>query len=123
MEFKFDDRSVAEVTANIKKFDEKMRAGLLLITKQVARKMEEWAKNNAKWTDRTGNARKGLTADANWDNYIELVVRMSHKVDYGVWLELAHERKYAILQPAIEKYKDEFIKEWEKIINGVNVGD
>lgn len=121
LEFTIDNRTVAEVTANIKKFDEKMRAGLLLITKQVAKNMQEWAKNNAKWTDQTGNARKGLTASAEWENYIELVVKMSHKVDYGIWLELAHEKKYSILQPAIEKYKNEFISEWEKIINGVNV--
>lgn len=121
MEFNIDDRSIAEVTEHIKKFDEKMRAGLLLITKQVAKNMERWAKNNAKWTDRTTNARKGLNADAKWENYIELVVRMSHKVDYGTWLELAHEKKYAILQPAIEKYKEEFIREWENIINSVDV--
>lgn len=121
MEFKIDDRSIAELNVNIKKFDEKMRAGLLLITKQVAVKMQDWARTNAKWTDQTGNARKGLKASAEWENYIELVVKMSHSVDYGTWLELAHERKYSILEPAIDKYKDEFIREWEKIINSINV--
>lgn len=109
------------IKRNIKDFDEKMRSGLLIITKQVASQMEEWAKNNAKWKDQTGNARRGLTASADWENYIELVVKMSHKMDYGTMLELAHERKYAILRPAIEKYKDEFISEWEKIINGIDL--
>lgn len=105
-----------EVVANLRRFDEQMRAGLLLITQQVAARMEDWAKANAPWTDRTGNARRGLTASANWEDYIHLVVKMSHTVDYGAMLELAHNGNYAILGPAIDKYRDEFLREWENII-------
>lgn len=116
MDFEIESRSVDEVVSHINKFDERLRAGLLIITKQVAKLMENWAKDNAKWTDRTGNARKGLKASAKWEDYINLVVSMSHKVDYGPMLELAYAKKYAVLEPALQKYKNEFIRQWEEVI-------
>ena len=112
----FIDMDIGAVCAKINKFDERLKAGLLLITQQVAKRMEDWAKMNAPWTDRTGNARKGLKATGKWEDYINLVVRMSHTVDYGYMLELMHNKNYAVLAPAIDKYRDEFLSEWEQII-------
>lgn len=116
-----DPSSVNTMIGNINDYTKRVQAGLLVITKQVAVKMENWAKNNAPWTDRTTNARRGLFADADWENVTNLVVSMSHTVDYGPMLELAYERKYAILERAIEEHKDEFITQWEKIIKGTKV--
>lgn len=116
-----DPNSINTVIANIEDYTKKLQAGLLIITKQVAIKMENWAKTNAPWTDRTTNARRGLFADADWENVTKLVVSMSHTVDYGPMLELAYERKYAILERAIEQYKDEFIEQWSKIIKETKV--
>lgn len=121
MNLSIDSNSIVELQSSIHKFDEKMRAGLLLITIQVAGRMEDWAKENAKWINRTGNARKGLKATVDWEDYFNLVVTMSHKVDYGPWLELCYSGNYSILKPAIDRYKDEFIKEWENIITNIKV--
>lgn len=62
--------------------------------------MTAYAKKNAPWTDRTGNARAGLHTDLNvGQNYVELVV--AHSVPYGIWLEVRWSGKYAIIGPTI----------------------
>lgn len=119
MGIEVDKNSIGNVVMNLKKYDEKVKAGLLAITKVVAKNMESWAKQNAKWNDQTGDARRKLLATANFETYSKLVVNMSHRVPYGPMLELAHERKYAILEKAINQYKDEFVAEWIKIVTGV----
>ena len=64
---------------------------------------EAFARTNAPWTDRTGNARSGLHADVNIIEYgqaFELIV--AHSVHYGIWLEVRFSGKYAIIQPTID---------------------
>jgi len=58
-----------------------------------------YMKTTARWTDRTGAARVSLHALANHtpgSNTWEIV--LAHGVRYGFWLEVAHGRKYEILQ-------------------------
>ena len=70
---------------------------------------EVYMKNNASWTDRTGNARQGLYTEVN-----EIVngaeMRLSHGVWYGIFLELAHQSDYAIVLPAYEYFGAELMR-------------
>lgn len=64
---------------------------------------ESFARQNAPWTDQTGNARSGLFADVNvidQGKAFELIV--AHSVPYGIWLEVRFSGKYAIIQPTID---------------------
>lgn len=81
--------------------------GLLMLMQTAATKMERWAKENAPWTDRTGQARQRLTGQAYWEDKNIVVAAIAHQVDYGIWLELAHQRKYAILEKALEEHRGE----------------
>jgi len=74
-----------------------------------AKKAERYGKINAKWIDRTGHARQGLTGIARWEGMWKLMIYMFHTVDYGVWLELCNDGKYAILEEAIDHIEIEFI--------------
>lgn len=88
-------------------FTSREYGGLLMLMQTAATKMERWAKQNAIWTDRTGHARQRLTGQAYWEDANIVVAAIAHQVDYGIWLELAHQRKYAILEKAIEEHKGE----------------
>lgn len=76
--------------------------------------VETYAKENAGWTDRTALARNGLrgyTSDAPAEGYpleelAEEVVALylSHQMDYGIYLELANEGRYAIILPTLEAH-------------------
>lgn len=88
--------------------DDKISAGIMMYGKAAAAKFEAAAKENAPWTDRTGAARQRLKADFT-EVPIGWCLSISHGVNYGVYLELAHERKYAILMPTILKLCNSFV--------------
>ncbi len=74
-------------------------AGEVLYAKPEA---EAYAKKNAPWTDRSGNARAGLHADAksiNGGEAFELI--LAHSVYYGIFLETRFSGKYAIIMPTM----------------------
>lgn len=100
-----------EVLGNLKDLDRKLTSkeygGLQMLMQTAASKMEAWAKENAPWTDRTGAARQRLHGEAYWESPKIVVAAIMHQVDYGVYLELAHQRKYAILERTLEEHKDE----------------
>jgi hypothetical protein len=70
---------------------------------RTAPQAEAWMKSNARWTDRTGNARNGLTARSVVSTNSVKVV-LSHSVPYGIWLEVRWDGKYAIIEPAIQEW-------------------
>lgn len=67
-----------------------------------ALKMQTYAQNNAPWTDRSGSARQRLKGSVSKDSDT-YILQIAHGVDYGVWLELAHEKRFAILPETIMK--------------------
>jgi len=72
--------------------------------------MQNDARNNAPWTDRTGNARSGLfgTAEADFARHV-VTIYLSHGalINYGVYLELAHGGRYAIIMRTVESHLPE----------------
>lgn len=96
--FKLDaERLFNGLTATESKADTAIR----MFAETGAKKMENFAKENRRWTDRTGHARQRL------NGYVSKIqngyrIYIAHGVDYGIWLELAHEKRFAILPQTIE---------------------
>ena len=86
---------------NVSEIPDKSKAAILAILEQEAENLEQYMKQNRPWTDRTGNARAGLSAKAynSGSSYMEIV--LSHSVYYGVYLEYSMEKRYAIIYPTI----------------------
>lgn len=115
--------SVSGVTVNTSSFiaaahgyESRLKAALFLLADTSSKKMEAWAKQNARWTDRTSNARQTLKGEALWESDVILLCLVKHGVDYGIWLELAHEKRYAILEEAVAAYRDELITEFKRLV-------
>ena len=93
---------------DVKKMGERVRkvdpAMVKLIAGQflyAADESEAYMKENAPWTDRTGNARAGLHATTNsTDNAAELI--LAHSVYYGLFLEVCNSGKYGIIYPTLQ---------------------
>ena len=68
-----------------------------------APQVENWMKNNASWTDRTGAARNGLAARFFSDGSGRGII-LYHQVPYGIWLEVRFSGRYAIINPALEEW-------------------
>lgn len=79
-------------------------------------KMENHAKLNAPWTDRTSNARNGLAARSGKDSKTRYIV-LFHQVPYGIFLETLHSGKYAIIMPTIDVFGPQVMDTFQKILD------
>lgn len=103
----------------LKRFEQmqaKTRASLEILANSAAKAMETYAKNTARWTDRTGNARQRLKGSTRWDQ-TALIAAISHNVDYGMWLELCHEKKYAILEEALNSQAQNLLEAYRRFLD------
>ena len=112
MSFKWKTNTIVTKLADL---DVKTKTAVGLYGDTVAKKLEASAKANRPWTDRTGNARNRLNSESEW-NGNKVRVSLSHGVDYGIWLELCNEGKYAIIMPTINKEGPSILKGLEKIL-------
>jgi hypothetical protein len=64
--------------------------------------VEDRARSNAIWEDRTGDARAGLTAEASESQGI-IYLELAHTVDYGQWLEVIQNGRFAVIMRTLEE--------------------
>lgn len=79
-----------------------------------AARIEGWAKQNARWTDRTGNARQGLTARAV-EMATGVVIVLFHQAAYGIWLEVAHAGRWGIIIDALRTHYPEVMRSLQRL--------
>lgn len=111
-----DRGSINTTIRGLHETESRMKRALEIIADVASKKMADWAKDNKLWEDRTTNATQGLQGKAYWEDDKNLVTAIYHSVDYGIWLELAMNRKYAILEKAIEEGKDDLIRQYKRIV-------
>jgi predicted peptidase len=105
-----------QVIKNLYKWATMKRAGIEGESLTTAKNMTDYARKTARWQDRTGNARAGLNGGMFWETMAILKIFVAHSMDYGVYLELANDGKYAILSESINKVKDEWFNAVRKIM-------
>lgn len=79
-------------------------------------KLENFAKLNAPWTDRTTNARNGLAARSGRTKDVHYIV-LFHQVPYGIYLETRFSGKYAIIMPTIDEFGPQIMSTFQKILD------
>lgn len=91
---------ISDMVGKMESMGTRADAAVRIFAQQGAEKLRSHAQKNARWTDRTGSARQRLNAyvSAMADGYR---ITLAHGVEYGIWLELAHGKKYAIIPEAI----------------------
>lgn len=93
-------------------------------TSKIRQEMETYAKNNHPWTNRTGNAERGLHTDldssgSGWSQTIKL----SHGPDiwYGYYLENSMGKRFAIIEPTMRVFYPRVMSELGSIFGDVHV--
>lgn len=99
----------SDLQSGFEDFGVKVKAATKIYAETVAKSFESYAKANRPWTDRTGRARQGLTGSTEDITNGERVI-IAHTVDYGIMLEMGHEKRYAILEPTVRLKGPEAIK-------------
>ena len=106
----------AEVIGNMYKWANMKKAGVEGATKVAAASMQTYARQNQPWENQTGNARAELHGGYLWEKPDYLKAYIAHSMSYGLYLEMAHDRKYKILEEARDSVKDSWFNSVKKIM-------
>jgi len=104
------------VLGNLGKWAVEKKAGVEGVGRVTGANMQNYARTNRRWQDRTGNAKAGLNGGSFWQNPFILMIFIAHSMSYGIPLEFIKDRKYAILEEARDKFKDSFYNGVKKIM-------
>jgi hypothetical protein len=102
----WDDRALYN---RLRTFNARADRFLTAATAYHATQAVAYARQNARWTDRTGNARNGLFARAERDAPAYRII-IGHSVPYGVWLEVRWSGRYQIIRPTVDHEGPELMK-------------
>ena len=84
-------------------YSRKIKTVVYQILQSYEPQIANWMKDNAGWTDRTGNARQALWAEAQ--AFIKgAAIKFGHGVPYGKYLEVIGSGQYAIIAPALDYF-------------------
>lgn len=99
--FKWDGDD--EMLKRIQQYGDAVEGVAMEVAQYFAPQIEAAAKQDAAWTDRTGNARQGLFTTIR-KNGKSVSLYLSHAMDYGMWLELRHHGRYAIIMRTLSSF-------------------
>lgn len=111
--FRFD---ASELFDGLGALESRTDMALRMYAETAAKDLEGYMKQNAPWTNRTGHARQRLTGTVE-DVPKGYRIKLAHGVDYGLHLEYANEKKYAILEPALLSQSNKVVKGFGKLLS------
>lgn len=105
-----------KLISNLRSGGKKVKAAARATAHRQAPVVENYMRNNAPWTDRTGNARNGLAARP-YEEGDSIGIVLYHQVPYGIWLETRWEGRYAIINPSIEAMGPRVMRSFERLLD------
>lgn len=84
--------------------------------------VKQEAQDNAPWEDQTGDARSGLDTAVENDHG-EIVLTLFHTVEYGLWLEVIQNGRFAIIMPTLEHSAPKIFQNAEARVASARQGD
>ena len=113
-------RPPSELARAIEQYGERVLTAVAAVAQYSATQMQNEAKANAAWTDRTGNARTGLFGTSEADFAAKVVtIYLSHGavIDYGLYLELGSAGRYAVIMRTMEGHYPQVMAMLRDILN------
>ena len=99
---------------NVKEYGKRLTAGAMAIADKRSAEAQGEMRQQARWTDRTGNARSGLFSMAEMVNSGEAIViyfSHGHTVEYGIFLETA------IIVPTMSRYVQKIREDLQRLVS------
>lgn len=107
---------------NINKLPEKVDGYIHTVMVRQSISAVAYMKVNARWTDRTGNARNGLSTEVEWKPKELHAIRLFHRMWYGIFLETRWAGRYAIILPTIQKFGPETMQLLDRLFRKLGGG-
>lgn len=89
------------IIRNLREMPGAMNRLIATTVELYASRGDAYMRKNARWKDRTTNARNGLHAISFHDGKQHGII-YAHGVPYGIWLEVRFSGKYAIIAPTLQ---------------------
>lgn len=107
---------LSDMKQNLERVPTRIEEALMGYGKTAAASLQGEAQRRRPWTDRTAHARQRIKG---YCVRTERGVRiyLAHGVDYGVYLEFAHEKRYAIIYPTLRRRGPEIIAAAIKVVS------
>lgn len=105
---------VDDLSPNLDKFPDNFHQAVQMVMRYHEPQVESYMKTTAPWTDRTTNARNGLSAKYVRSGTVHSIVCF-HQVPYGIWLEVANNGKYRIIVPTLVSQGCEVMKTMDQV--------
>lgn len=112
---------ISDMAGKLEAMGTRADAAVRVFAEQGASKLRGYAQKNARWTDRSGNARLRL------NSYVSAMangyrITLAHGVEYGIWLELAHGKQYSIIPETINYVgSTEIMPAYERFLEKIGV--
>lgn len=100
----------SDVKEKLKRLDSKGKQAIGMYASLACEQLTATAKRNRPWTDRTGLAKQSLHSYYTLTKNGSYRITLSHGVSYGVYLEYAFEKRYAIIEPTIRTMAPNIMK-------------
>ena len=101
---------------NLTQTENRLLRATRLYAETSAAQLEAYAKQNAPWKDITGISRQTISHDVKSDRYKQTIILRGGVSAHFPYLELAFERRYAIIEPTMIKLAPGIVKGWRKVI-------
>lgn len=105
-------KPIPELQAAYRQHGQKVMVAVKAVADYIATRCQEVMRRDAKWTDRTGNARNGLFSIAEMaaNDMVTIYLSHGHTIDYGIYLETIRGGAYAIIMPVMQRYYPQLMK-------------
>lgn len=106
----------SDLNKNFDKMSTKLGVTILMYLVTKASELQAKMKLRRPWIDRTGMAKALLNAKVSQPSPTVVRITLSHGVSYGIWLELANEKNYAIIAPTIRAEGPRIISDFDNLM-------
>ena len=115
------DYNESTLNKNLGAMSVKLGAAILLYSTTKANQIKADMKVNRPWTDRTGMAKTMLDAVVSQPSTDKIRITLTHGVDYGLWLELANEKNYAIIAPTVRQEGPNMVADLQNLMSKIKL--
>lgn len=110
-----------QMQRRLDEYARKVRSAVESVADYWAPVIEAYAKDNASWMDRSGNARQTLHAFRKTLAKDTVALYLAHGMDYGIWLEVANGGAYAIIWDTLSAHIEPIRQMLQGIFGNGNV--
>lgn len=113
-------RPPSELADALDRYGDRVLQTVAAIAQYTATQMQNDAKRDATWTDRTGNARTGLFGTSEADFAAKVVtIYLSHgaTISYGIWLELGSSGRYSVIMKTLQSHYEPLMQMLREAFN------